>query len=200
MISVLAGVQWGAHPSSLLALYKALFRGVMEYGCTIFRFQNSKVLFNKLLRIQYRILRKALGYRISTPINTILSESKEPPLHLRFWLCARRYLIKQLALNLNPVLDSYYVLFDYFPIRSRAYFSALHTIPTLNCFIKLISVCKGIFSSTLLPIFISKYGSIFYKPKIIFFKPLNLKSLNTQKISTQFLDFVNFNFNNVTSF
>lgn len=94
VISALAGVRWGTHLSSLLALYKALFRSSMEYGCIVYRFQSNKTLFIKLLRIQYCILKKALGYRISTPINTILEEAKEPPLNLRFSLCVRRFLIK----------------------------------------------------------------------------------------------------------
>lgn len=120
---------------------------------------------------------------------------------MRFTLCTKRFLIKQLALNHNPVLDSYYILFDNFPFRSRAYFSALQTIPTLHSFIKLTRACKNIFSSTL-PVspFTSKYGSIFHKPKTSFFKPLNLDSLSKQEIKAQFLDFVNSNFKDIISF
>lgn len=97
------------------------------------------------------------------------------------------------------MLDSYYLLLENLPIR-RAYYTALQIIPTLSSFVKSFSYCKNIFSSTLPPTFTSKYGSIFCKPKLSFFKPLNLDSLSKQEIMARFLEFVDSNFNNVISF
>lgn len=107
IISSLSGVWWGAHPHLLLTLYRSLFRSSIEYGSHIFVFKHTKTLFLKLQRLQFKAIRKALGYRMSTPINVILSEAKEPPLHLRFAYLASKYLYKQHSIDPNPVLESF---------------------------------------------------------------------------------------------
>jgi len=47
-----------------------------------------------------------MGYRISTPINIMLFESKEVPLKLRFISLMRKFLTKSLARKFNPVIES----------------------------------------------------------------------------------------------
>lgn len=107
ILTILAGVRWGAHPASLITIYRAVFRSSLEYGCLIFKLYGNKCLFNKIQKIQYRILSNALGFRNSTPINVILKEAKEPPLSFRFSYITSKYLIKQLSLKFNPVIHSY---------------------------------------------------------------------------------------------
>jgi len=106
ILTALAGTWWGSHPQLLLNLYRSIFRDSIEYGCHIFRFNHNKSLFARLERLQYRAIRVAMGYRISTPINVMLYESKEIPLKLRFILCMRKFLTKSLARKFNPVIDS----------------------------------------------------------------------------------------------
>jgi len=52
--------------------------------------------FIKFLRIQYKAIRKAMGYRISPP-NTMLCETKIVPLHFRFNLAISRYIYKSMV-------------------------------------------------------------------------------------------------------
>ncbi|XP_018405977.1 PREDICTED: uncharacterized protein LOC108782257 [Cyphomyrmex costatus] len=94
IISSLSGVWWGSHPRVLLTLYRALFRSAIEYGAQVFAYENQSTLFLKLERIQYKIIRLAMGYRISTPINVLLYEAKECPLKQRFNLLTASFLYK----------------------------------------------------------------------------------------------------------
>jgi len=87
ILTALAGTWWGSHPQLLLNLYRSIFRGAIEYGCHLFRFNQNKTIFNKLERLQFRAIRIAMGYRISTP-------------------CMRKFLTKSLARKFNPVIDS----------------------------------------------------------------------------------------------
>jgi len=106
ILASLAGTWWGSHPHLLLSLYRSIFRGSIEYGCHIFKFNLNKTIFTKLERLQYRAIRIALGYRISTPINVMLFESREIPLKIRFVFLMRKYIIKSLARKFNPVIES----------------------------------------------------------------------------------------------
>ncbi|XP_011687034.1 PREDICTED: uncharacterized protein LOC105449476 [Wasmannia auropunctata] len=76
----IAGTSWGAHPDALLTIYRAVLRGAIEYGCLVFRINGNKATFLKLERQQFRAIRIAMGYRISTPISVMLAEAKEVPL------------------------------------------------------------------------------------------------------------------------
>jgi len=106
IITSLSGTWWGSHPHLLINLYRSIFRGSIEYGCQIFRFHGIKSSFIKLERLQYRAIRVAMGYRVSTPINVMLYEAKEVPLKLRFNLLTRKFLIKCFAREFNPVIES----------------------------------------------------------------------------------------------
>jgi len=106
ILSALAGTWWGSHPQLLLNLYRSTFRSSIEYGCHVFRFHHNKSCFAALERLQYRAIRVAMGYRISTPINVMLYESREIPLKLRFLFHMRKFLIKSLSRKFNPVIDS----------------------------------------------------------------------------------------------
>jgi len=68
---------WDSHSHLLLNLYRSIFRGSIEYGCQIFQFHKTKSIFIKLERLQFRVIRVAMRYRISTPINVMLFEARE---------------------------------------------------------------------------------------------------------------------------
>jgi len=106
ILTTLAGTWWGSHPQLLLNLYRSIFRSSIEYGCHIFRFHLNKTRFIPLERLQYRAIKVAMGYRVSTPINVILYESKEVPFKLRFASLMRKFLTKSLARKFNPVIAS----------------------------------------------------------------------------------------------
>ncbi|KYN39716.1 hypothetical protein ALC56_05894, partial [Trachymyrmex septentrionalis] len=71
IISTLSGVRWGSHPGFLT------FRSAIEYGCQFFSWNFSASEFVKLQRLQCKVIRKVMGYRISTLINVMLCEAKE---------------------------------------------------------------------------------------------------------------------------
>jgi len=66
-----ADVWWGAHLSLLLSVYRAIYRGVIEYGAQVFTLYKNYTLFLKIQRQQFRIIRTALDLRQSTPINVL---------------------------------------------------------------------------------------------------------------------------------
>jgi len=72
ILTTLSGTWWDSHPQLLLNLYRSVFRDAIEYGYQIFRLQNNKSIFIKLERLQFRAIRVAMGYRMSTPINVML--------------------------------------------------------------------------------------------------------------------------------
>jgi len=61
--------------------------------------------FAKIERLQYRTIRIAMGYRISTPINVMLFEAKEVPLRFRFNYLTHKFLVKCFAKQFNPVIS-----------------------------------------------------------------------------------------------
>lgn len=76
-------------PPPVLALYLQIFRGALEYACSIFVWHDNFNIFLQLKRLQYKTIRVTLGYRQSTPINLML--------------CKARFLLKCMSKK-NPVL------------------------------------------------------------------------------------------------
>ncbi|XP_018393520.1 PREDICTED: uncharacterized protein LOC108772485 [Cyphomyrmex costatus] len=91
-------VWWGSHPHCLLTIYRSVFRGAIEYACSIFTWKGNAGVFHQLERLQYKAIRLSMGYRLSTPINVMLCEAKEYPLRLRFNL---------LKSNDNEIIQSF---------------------------------------------------------------------------------------------
>jgi len=110
IITSLAGVWWGAHPSLLLSVYRAIYRDSIEYGAQVLALHRNRSLFLKLQRQQFRIIRVALGLRQSTPINVLLAEACEPPLNLRFSMLTSRYIYRSLARNSSLIVRSFHRL------------------------------------------------------------------------------------------
>ncbi|XP_018397608.1 PREDICTED: uncharacterized protein LOC108775675 [Cyphomyrmex costatus] len=106
IISTLSGIVWGSHPGLLLTIYRSTFRSAVEYGCQFFVWKSSSAEFVKLQRLQYKIIRKAMGYRISTPINVMLAEAKEHSFSIRLNLTASKFIYKAMASKCSPVYRS----------------------------------------------------------------------------------------------
>jgi len=90
----------------LLSLYRSIFRSSIEYGAQIFNLNKNRALFLKLQRQQYRIIRRALGKRQSTPIGILLCEAREFPMSIRFSYLTSKYILKSLARKSNLVIQS----------------------------------------------------------------------------------------------
>jgi hypothetical protein len=70
---------WEADPIILTRLYKSLIRWRTEYGAFLFNKLKKKQL-QKLEKIQYRAIRRALAYQSSTPTTVMLAEAKDIPI------------------------------------------------------------------------------------------------------------------------
>ncbi|KYQ58108.1 hypothetical protein ALC60_02915 [Trachymyrmex zeteki] len=106
IMAVLSSVTWGSHPGLLLTIYRAVFRSAVEYGCQFFVWSPANADFVKLQRLQYRVIRKAMGYRISTPINVMLAEAKEHNFSNRLDYAASRFIYKAMANKFSMVYSS----------------------------------------------------------------------------------------------
>lgn len=61
VMKAIAGIQWGAHPSVLLTVYKDWIRSLLDYGCIAFSDINGNAALI-LDRIQYEVIRITLRY------------------------------------------------------------------------------------------------------------------------------------------
>ena len=95
----------GADDRTLITFYQSYIRPIIEYGCFIF-FHTNKQFIKKIEQIQYKAIRAALAYRITTPLNILLDESKLPSIYSRTTSLCRNYLIKNEATKatLNTVM------------------------------------------------------------------------------------------------
>lgn len=82
MVKVLSGIKNGTHPETMVRIYKALFRSIMEYGCTV---HNNAALTNRkiLSVLNNQCLRKVTGASKSTPLNALAALSGQEPIDLR---------------------------------------------------------------------------------------------------------------------
>lgn len=93
IIKFVRGVWWGSDPSTLLIFYKRYFRSILEYASFVY-YPTQKCLTQKLEKLQYNAIRLALSYRMSTPTNILLSESKLLQFHDRVKFLGCSYLSK----------------------------------------------------------------------------------------------------------
>jgi ribonuclease HI len=105
----MAGVSWGAHPDTMIVLYKGLIRSVLEYGCVAFD-RASKNHILKLERIQYRCLRIALGLMQSTHVQTVEIIANIVPLTLRFSMLNQRFLTNVFSKEAHPLKSKLHTL------------------------------------------------------------------------------------------
>ena len=89
----LSGTNWGANKRSLLHIYKATIRSVLEYGSAAFNSATPTVKA-KLDKIQAQALRIACGATKSTSIASLQGECGEMPLQIRRNEIALKYSIK----------------------------------------------------------------------------------------------------------
>ena len=103
IIRSLCGVRWGASPTALLLIYRALIRSRLDYGCPAFG-GAAPTHLNRLNTIQYRAVRVCLGLMQSTPCASLLVEAGEIPLALRRDELISRYLMKLYANKSHPLI------------------------------------------------------------------------------------------------
>ncbi|XP_077282585.1 uncharacterized protein LOC143908700 [Temnothorax americanus] len=168
VISALRGVWWGSHPQLLLNIYRAVLRGYIEYASHIFSLKSSPK-FHRLEIIQNKAIRACLGYQISTPINTMFAEAKEPPLKLCLKFLAAKYLIKTMSITDHQVLESMFRL----ALTSREYPAGLtycrEKFPLFDLFLQLKSLRPSLHIAVAPSLFQHSYQAILFTP--IFYCP-----------------------------
>ena len=82
LMRAVSGYYWGASKKSLLAIYKALIRSILDYGDVAYS-SASQSLLNKLCTIQTEALRLCCGAPKNTAALTLQNECGEFPLHMR---------------------------------------------------------------------------------------------------------------------
>jgi hypothetical protein len=98
---MVSGQSWGASKKSLLTIYKALIRSVLDYGAIAFN-TASPAAKQRLDKIQYAALRIACGAFCSTPTAALQVETGEMPLELRRQQQELNYAIKIKACKKHP--------------------------------------------------------------------------------------------------
>ena len=104
IISSLRSTWWGAHPQSLLPLYKSLILGTIDYRLPCILPQN-RTFFYKLGVVQRRAIRLVLGLRNSTPNRVVCADAHEHPLHIRQSKLANRYVLKIFSITNHPATN-----------------------------------------------------------------------------------------------
>uniref|UniRef100_A0A1Y1KII9 Reverse transcriptase domain-containing protein n=1 Tax=Photinus pyralis TaxID=7054 RepID=A0A1Y1KII9_PHOPY len=94
IMRVLAHHRWGAHPKTLLDIYKALILSRMDYGCAAYSTCGSNTLLEKLDKIQNLAIRYSLGAYPTSPVTSLHVEANIPPLALRRKQIVANYYIK----------------------------------------------------------------------------------------------------------
>ena len=88
----ICGSNWGASKNTLLSVYRALIRPILDYGCSAFESASTSNL--KLLdSIQYKSLLLVTGGLKGVALSTLLSECGEKPLWLRGKEITLKYLL-----------------------------------------------------------------------------------------------------------
>ncbi|XP_014221265.1 uncharacterized protein LOC106648701 [Trichogramma pretiosum] len=104
ILSCLRRTWWGADPSTMLILYKSLVRSKLEY-CGFLIQPCTPNNFDKLQKLQNVCLRIAMGYRNSTPLNVISTETKVPSFFCRFKILSFKFILKQMSTYNNHIIE-----------------------------------------------------------------------------------------------
>ena len=92
ILRVVGHTDWGADKSTLLKLYRTLFRSKLDYGCAVYGSTKHYIL-KSLDPIHHQGLRIALGTFRTSLVQSLYAEAGEPSLrHRRLKLCMNYFL------------------------------------------------------------------------------------------------------------
>lgn len=131
LLRKISGVTWGAHPISLIMIYKAVIQCHFDFSASLID-TASKTMLESLDKIQFKALRLILGAMKSTPTHILNSESGEMPLHLRRINTTQKFLIRRKSVN-NEMLFNKLIQLD-FQISNSVYWANKCTPNIVKCF------------------------------------------------------------------
>ncbi|KYN29799.1 hypothetical protein ALC57_00750, partial [Trachymyrmex cornetzi] len=170
---------WGSYPQCLLSIYRSVFRGAVEYACSIFAWHDNPSIFLKLERLQYKAIRMALGYRQSTPINVMLCEARELPLKLRFGLLNERFILKCMSKKNHPVIDSLERV-ERIPLTANQRGFILRKSPSLKFYVTNNHEMERMYRSYSLPTFKRGYSAFIFRKEFREFVICHKDSSNSE--------------------
>lgn len=104
IIKTLSHLTWGAEKDSLLLIYKALILSGIDYGSIIYN--SAKPNIKQILNpIHNQAIRLAIGTFCTSPIDSILCISGEPPLQIRRNKEIFKYVTKSLGILTNKLTN-----------------------------------------------------------------------------------------------
>ncbi|XP_044582995.1 uncharacterized protein LOC123264014 [Cotesia glomerata] len=101
LLKVMSSTKWGADKHSMLLAYRAIIRSKMDYGAGLYDTAAGHRL-KELDSIHNLALRLSIGAHRTSPINSILAESEEMPLHLRRKEILLKFMIRAQAQEGDP--------------------------------------------------------------------------------------------------
>lgn len=101
LMRMISGQNWGASKTSLLIIYRALVRSVLDYGATAYN-STSHANKQKLDKIQSKALRIACRAFCTSAVAALQVETGEMPLDLRRSQQELNYAVKLKVSNHNP--------------------------------------------------------------------------------------------------
>jgi len=104
-LKALSSPEWGGGSDILLNLYRSLVRSKLDYGCFIYGAARPSYI-KQLDPIHHQGLRCALGAFRTSPVDSLLAEAGELPLHLRRRKLGLQYALKIMSTPDNPAFES----------------------------------------------------------------------------------------------
>jgi len=106
ILRALAGTWWGAHPESLLLVYKSIIQSKFDYGSFLFS-SASRTQRNKLNALLTSCLRTVIGAVRSAPNICLEVECVCPTLETRSLQLAGKFLLKHTSNTHNSIFVSF---------------------------------------------------------------------------------------------
>lgn len=182
VIRYICGTWWGAHPETLLVLYKSYIRSTLEYGLFLY-YPKTKAIGDISEKIQFRALRTVMGYRVSTPRNIILEETssvKDRALHL-----GCNYVTKALS-NLGNSANKRITQFYYKQVETNR--KIIRVVAA--CIKKVMTCTRGIlYTSDMSKIYDCPYEAIYHQPEVNLSPGKVLKKFKNPGLLLDFLFF-----------
>lgn len=176
IINCLRSTWWGADTLVLINLFKSLIQSRIDYGCFILN-DLKKSQSEKIEQIIFKALRSAMGYRMSTPKNVILAESKVVPFHVRSRYLGCRYLMRAMSLSNHKLLP---LLEDLVEMEGNPTFIMKVRSPLMSCFRETNPVAHLVPVSDKPVNFTFEYEAFLYQPQVSFKEGLSIKNAGIQ--------------------
>lgn len=129
ILRAISSLNVGAHPKTLLTIYKGLVRATADWG-SMYYHDGREIDLIRVDRIQYAALTSCLGCIKTTPINVLLHLASEPSLKCRQFL-TKKYIARTIVNSKNlliPKLKLMKETYDKRPLRGITYLHNLFRI------------------------------------------------------------------------